>query len=175
VSTRWLIGVCSAHSSHRRQTHYLVGSALGCGLRSDPALVGRLWPDMGLSKTWRFTRGVSILAVAVVCVGAFLCLLPTSLDVSTVLTPAHSSPLDRGADQSYLAVTQEEEGEADKDPVNADLLMMLVLGVSALFGLSFGWVLTNTQRQRTMCFLGVVGPSVANGCEELPFLGVLRL
>ena len=130
---------------------------------------------MGLSRTWRFTRGVSILAVAVVCVGAFLCLLPTRLGVSTVLTPAHSPPLDPGTDQGYLAVIQEEAGEADKDLVNADLLMMVVLGVSAFFGLSFGWVLTNTQRQRAMCSLGVDGGPSASACKDLPFLGAFRL
>jgi hypothetical protein len=129
---------------------------------------------MGLSRKWRFTRGVSILAVAVVCVGAFLCLLPTRLDVSTVLTPTHSPPLDPGTDQGYLAVIQEAE-EADKDLVNADLLMMVVLGVSAFFGLSFGWVLTNTQRQRAMCSLGVDGGPSASACKDLPFLGVFRL
>lgn len=129
---------------------------------------------MGLSRTWRFTRGVSILAVAVVCVGAFLCLLPTRLDVSTVLTPTHSPPLGPGTDQGYLAVIQ-EAGEADKDLVNADLLMMVVLGVSAFFGLSFGWVLTNTQRQRAMCSLGVDGGPSASACKDLPFLGVFRL
>ena len=129
---------------------------------------------MGLSRTWRFTRGVSILAVVVVCVGAFLCLLPTRLDVSTVLTPTHSPPLDPGSDQGYLAVIQ-EAGEADKDLVNADLLMMVVLGVSAFFGLSFGWVLTNTQRQGAMCSLGVDGGPSASACKDLPFLGVFRL
>jgi hypothetical protein len=129
---------------------------------------------MVLSRTWRFTRGVSILAVAVVCVGAFLCLLPTRLDVSTVLTPTHSPPLDPGTDQGYLAVIQ-EAGEADKDLVNADLLMMVVLGVSAFFGLSFGWVLTNTQRQRVMCSLGVDGGPLASACKDLHFLGVFRL
>jgi hypothetical protein len=110
----------------------------------------------------------------VVCVGAFLCLLPTRLDVSTVLTPTHSPPLDPGTDQGYLAVIQ-EAGEADKDLVNADLLMMVVLGVSAFFGLSFGWVLTNTQRQRAMCSLGVDGGPSASACKDLPFLGVFRL
>ena len=39
MSARWLIGACSAHTLHRLHPHSLVGSALGCGLRSDPALV----------------------------------------------------------------------------------------------------------------------------------------
>ena len=85
------------------------------------------------------------------------------------------APLDPGTDQGYLAVIQEEAGEADKDLVNADLLMMVVLGVFAFFGLSFGWVLTNTQRQRVMCSLGVDGGPLASACKDLPFFGVFRL
>ena len=50
-----------------------------------------------------------------------------------------------------------------------------VSGVSAFFGLSFGWVLTNTQRQRAMCSLGVDGGPSASACKDLPFLGVFRL
>jgi hypothetical protein len=129
---------------------------------------------MGLSRAWRFARGVALVAAVLVCVGAFLCLLPTELDVSTALRPADSHPLDRGADVGYLAVPQVEAGGADKDPVNADLLTMLVLAVS-FFGLCFGWVLTNSQRQGALRTLGVVGPSLASACEDLPFLDVLRL
>jgi hypothetical protein len=130
---------------------------------------------MGLSKAMRFTRGVSLVAVLLVCLGALLCLLPAELALSTTFAPADYPPLDRGAEECYLAVLQEEVWEADKDPVNADLLTMLLLGVSSLFGLSFGWELLNAQRQRTLCSLGVVGPSSASVCKELPFLGVLRL
>ena len=135
---------------------------------------------MGLSKAFRSTRGVWLVAAVVVCVGAFLCLLPSELHVSSPLTPAstalmpaHSPPLDRGADEGYLAVAQEEAGVADKDPVNADLLTILLLVV--FFGLSFGFVLANTQKQGALCSSGVVGPSLASACEELPFLGVFRL
>ena len=131
---------------------------------------------MGLSKAWRFTRGVSLIAAVLVCVGAFLCFLPTELDVSAAFRPAHSPLLDRGTDEGYLAVLQEEPEEADKDPVNADLLTMLVLAVASFFGLSFGWLLTNSQRHGALCSLGVVGEPLASACEELPFLGgVFRL
>jgi hypothetical protein len=129
---------------------------------------------MGLSKAWRFVRGVWLVAAVLICVGAFLCFLPTELHVSSPLTPAHSPPLDQGTDEGYLAVAQEAE-KADKDPVNADLLTMVVLAVSSFFGLSFGWLLTNSQRQRALCSLGLVGPSLAIACEELPLLGVFRL
>jgi hypothetical protein len=120
---------------------------------------------MRLSKAWRFVRGVWLVAAVVVCVGAFLCFLPTELNVSTALAPAHSPPLDRGAEEGYLAVLQ----EADKDPVHNELLTILLLVV--FFGLSFGWLLTNSQKERALCPLGVVGPSLASACEALPFLG----
>jgi hypothetical protein len=124
---------------------------------------------------WRFVRGVSLVAVVLVCVGGLLCSLPTELDVSTALSPAHSPPIDRGADEGYLAVPKEEAWEADKDPVNADWLTRLVLAVSSFFGLSLGWLLTNSQRQGALCSLGVVGDPLASACEDVPFLGVFLL
>jgi hypothetical protein len=127
---------------------------------------------MRLWKAWRFVRGVWLVGPVVVCVGAFLSFLPTELYISTALTPAHSRPLDRGAEESYLAVFQEETREADKDPVHTELLTMVLLVV--FFGLSIGWLLTNSQKERVLCSLGVVGPSLASACEDLPFLG-LRL
>lgn len=107
------------------------------------------------------------------CVGAFLCFLPAELYISTALTPAHSPPLDRGAEEGYIAVFQEETREADKDPVHTELLTMLLL--VGFFGLSIGWLLTNYQKERALCSLGVVGPSLASAREDLPFLGVFRL
>ena len=130
---------------------------------------------MRLSRAWRFVHGVWLVAAVLVCLGAFLCFLPAELDVSTVLTPAHSPPLDRGAEEGHLALAQEEAGQADKVPVNAELLTMLVLVVSSFFGLSFGWVLTNSKRQGASCSLIVLGPSLASACENLSSLGVFRL
>jgi hypothetical protein len=132
---------------------------------------------MGLSKASRFARGMWLVAAVVVCVGAFLSVLPTELDVSTALAPAHSSPLlDQEASEGYLAVAREEAGQADKVPGNADLLTMLVLGVSSsFFGLSFGLLLTNSQRQGASCSLIVLGPSLASAREDLSSLGVFRL
>ena len=101
-------------------------------------------------------------------------MLPTELDVSTALASAHSSPpLDQEANEGYLAVAREDPGQADKVPVNADLLTMLLLVV--FFGASVGWLLTNSQRQGALCSLGVVRPSLANACKDLPLLGVFRL
>jgi hypothetical protein len=131
---------------------------------------------MGLSsKAGRFTGGGLLVAAVLLCLGAFLCFVPTELGVSKALRPAHSHPLDRGADEGYLAATQEEAEKADKAPVNADLLTMLVLAVSSYFGMSFGGMLTNTPRQGAWCSLGVVGEPLASACKELPFLGVFRL
>lgn len=59
--------------------------------------------------------------------------------------------------------------------MNADLLTMLVAGLYLFFELRFGWVLTNSWRQGSLRSSGVVGPSLASACEDLPFLGVLRL
>ena len=102
---------------------------------------------MGLSKEWRFTRGVWLVAAVLVSVGAFLYMVPTELDVSIALTQTDSLPLDQGADGRYFAVPQQEAEETDKNPLNADLLRMLLLAVSYFFGLSVGWLLTNSQRQ----------------------------
>ena len=111
-----------------------------------------------------------------VSVVAFLCFLPTELEVSKAFRLADSPPLELGAQEGYLAVLQEEEvWEEDKDPVNGDLLTMVVLALSCFIGLSFGWVLSDTQRQGALGTLGVVGPSLASACEEQPLLGVLRL
>jgi hypothetical protein len=132
---------------------------------------------MGLAKAGRCVRGVWLVAAVVVCVVALLCLLPTELGVSTALRLADSPPLDRGAQEGHLAVLQEgeEAWEAEKMAVNADLLRMVVLALWFLFGLSFGWLLSSTQGQGTLCSLGVVGRWLAGGGKELPFLGVLRL
>jgi hypothetical protein len=176
VSARWVMGGCSAHTLHRRHPHSLVGHTLGCGSRSGRALVERHLPEkMGLSKAWRFVRGVSLVAAVLVWLGALLCLLPTELDVSEAFRPADSPPLDRGAQEGYLAVLQEEGWEADKVTVNADLLRMVVLALWSLLGLRFGWLLSNYKGQQALCSLGLVGGWLASGGKELPFLGVLRL
>jgi hypothetical protein len=60
-------------------------------------------------------------------------------------------------------------------PVNADLLTMLMLEVSSFFGLSFGWALTNFQRQGASRSLIILGPSFASVWENLSSLGVFRL
>jgi hypothetical protein len=76
-------------------------------------------------------------------------------------------------DGTYLAAPGEEAKDAEKYPLNAELLTMLLLVVS--FGLSVGWLLRNAQRQGALCSLGVVHASFATTCEDLPSLGVFRL
>jgi hypothetical protein len=148
----------------------MVGSALSCGLRSDPAL-GRA------ALAWHEAlEGVAVCSRCVARSGLRGLRRSLPLFSPNRALCLHSpyagtlAPLDRGAEESYLAVFQEE---ADKDPVHTDLLTMLLLVV--FFGLSFGWLLTNSQKERALCSLGVVGPSLASACEDLPFPGVLRL
>lgn len=66
--------------------------------------------------------------------------------------------------------------EAEKVPVNADLLTMLFLAAS-FFGASVVWLLTNAQGQGASCLpLGAVDEVLGSTCEDyLPFLGVFRL
>jgi hypothetical protein len=66
--------------------------------------------------------------------------------------------------------------EAEKVPVNADLLTMLFL-VASFFGTTVVWLLAYAQGQGASCFaLGVVDEVLGSTCGEyLPFLGVFRL
>ncbi len=132
---------------------------------------------MRLFRSWWYARGTSLLAMVILlCLGACLSLLPTELEVSAALTtPAHSHHSDQGANEGYLAVPQEEEAEdADKDPVNADLLSELLLVFC--FGAIVGWLLANGRGQRAFRFVGLDhGPSFVSALEDRSFLGVFRL
>jgi hypothetical protein len=131
---------------------------------------------MRLFRSWRYARGTSLLAMVILlCVGTFLCLLPIELEVSAALTTAHSSPLDQGANEGYLAVPQEEAAEdADGRPVKADLLSELLLVFC--FGAILGWLLANGRGQRAFRFVGLDHrPSIVSALEDSSFLGVFRL
>jgi hypothetical protein len=131
---------------------------------------------MRLFRSWRSARGTSLLAMVILlCLGACLSLLPTELEVSAALTPAHSSPLDQGANGAYLAVPQEEAEDADKDPVNAGLLSELLLVFC--FGAIVGWLLANGRGQRrSFRFRGLDHRlSFVTSLEDRSFLGVFRL
>jgi hypothetical protein len=146
----------------------------------------RSWGGSLMSKAGRFPRGVSVvMVVLLLCLGFCLILLslpargsqdPSALRMNNVLPvdPAvrvNAPPLDG----SYYPFALAEE--ADKEPVNAGLLTMLLLAVS-FFGASTGWLRTNAQGQGALRFscLGVVGEVLGSAREEyLPFLGVFRL
>ena len=122
------------------------------------------------------------MVTVLLCLGIFLFPLPApGSEVPPALVMADSPRVDQGEswndsplDGSYLVVSAEEAEGEDKDPINADLLTMLLLMTSS-FGVTVGWLLTNAQRQGALCSLGVVRPRLATACEDLPFLGVFRL
>jgi hypothetical protein len=138
-------------------------------------------------KAWRFLRsGSVVVAVLLLCLGFSLTLLslpargsqnPTAFGMANVQSvdqgPNREAPPQDG---TYYPFALAEE--ADKEPVNAGLLTMLLLAVS-FFGASVvGWLLTNAQGQGALCFssLGVVGEVLGRVREDyLPFLGVFRL
>jgi hypothetical protein len=126
-------------------------------------------------------RGVSLLVAFLLCLDVFLLPLPataseepSALAMSDLVridqaTNGNSYPLD----EPYLVVPGEEAEEADKSPLNAELLTMLLFAVA--FGATVVWLLTNVQRQGALCTLACVHPSLATACEDLPSLGVFRL
>jgi hypothetical protein len=126
-------------------------------------------------------RGVSLAVAFLLCLGVLLLPLPaTGSEVPSALAVANLPRVELLAngngyplDETYLVAPVVEAEDADKDPLNAELLTMLLL--TASFGAIVGWLLTNAQRQGAFCSLAVVHPSFATTCEELPFLGVFRL
>lgn len=126
-------------------------------------------------------RGVSLVVVLLLCLGLFLLPLPeTGSEVPSSLamvnlpgpdleTNGNGHPLD----ETYLVAPAEEVKDAEKHPLNTELLTMLLLAFS--FGLSVGWLPRNAQRKGALCSLAVVRPSYATTRENLPFLGVFRL
>ncbi len=77
-------------------------------------------------------------------------------------------------DGSYYPFALAEE--ADENPVNAELLTMLLLAASS-FGAGAGWLLAKAQGQGVLCFSSFgVGEVLGSAREDyLPFLGVFRL
>jgi hypothetical protein len=126
-------------------------------------------------------RGGSLVVAFLLCLGVFLVPLPTTgSEVPSALAMANLPRLDletngngHPLDETYVVAPGEEAKDAEKYPLNAELLTMLLLAVS--FGLSVGWLLRNAQRQGASCSLPVVRPSFATTCEDLPFLAVFRL
>ena len=113
--------------------------------------------------------------------GVFFLPLPaTGSEVPSALAMANLSRVDQASngnsqllDGTYLVALGDEAEDGEKSPLNAELLTMLLLALS--FGLSFGCLLRNAQRQGALCSLAGVRSSFATICEDLPFLGVFRL
>jgi hypothetical protein len=104
-------------------------------------------------------------------VAAFLlCLSLLSLPASGSEGSSAAAPLDG----TFLILAPAVE--AEKVPVNADLLTMLFL-VASFFGTTVVWLLAYAQGQGASCFaLGVVDEVLGSTCGEyLPVLGVFRL
>ena len=98
-------------------------------------------------------RGVSVVVALLLCLGVFLLPLPaTGSEVPSAVAMANLAGVDlatngndHSLEETYLVAPAEEAEDGEKSPLNAELLTMLLLGVS--FRLSFGWLLTNAQRQ----------------------------
>ena len=138
----------------------------------------------GLRCEHRFryvARFGSLVVAFLLCLGVFLLPLPaTGSEVPSALAMANLPGLDLATDgnghpleETYLVAPAEETEDADKSPLKAELLTMLLLALC--FGLSVGWLLRNAQRQAAFCSLAGVRSSFATICEDLPFLGVFRL
>jgi hypothetical protein len=126
-------------------------------------------------------RGVSLVVAFLLCLGVFVLPLPATVsEVPSALAMANLPRVDLETngngqllDGTYLVAPGEEAKDAEKSPLKAELLTMLLL--TLCFGLSVGWLLRNAQRQGALCSLAFVHPSFATTCEDLPFLGVFRL
>ena len=126
-------------------------------------------------------RGVSLVVAFLLCINVFLLPFPatvseepsglamTNLPRGYQATNGNGNPLNR----TYVVGPVEEVEGANKDPLNAELLTMLLLAVS--FGAAVGWLLTNAQGQVALCCSAVIGPPLATAREHLLFLGVFRL
>jgi hypothetical protein len=123
----------------------------------------------------------SLVVAFLLCLGVFLLPLPaTGSEVPSALAMANMPRLDLETngngyplEETYLVAPVQETENADKEPLNGELLTMLLL--TLCFGLSVGWLLRSAQRQGALCSLPFVDPLFATVCEELPFLGVFRL
>jgi hypothetical protein len=144
------------------------------------ALHGRV---MKLFESWRSACMASLLAMVILlCVGTFLSLLPTGLEVPAALMTAHSPHVNQETngdwhpvDASYLAISAEEAEEVDDHPVNAELVTALVL-LALSFGAIVVWLLTDGRGQGTFRSLGIDRRRrFLSALEDRPFLSVFRL
>jgi hypothetical protein len=138
---------------------------------------------MKLCRSGRFARVASLLPIVILlCVGAFLSVFPTWLDVPDALTKTHSPHVNQETngdwhplDPIYLAVSAEEAEEVDEHPVDADLLSALLL-LALSFWATLVWLLTNDRGQGAFRSLGIDRRrSFLSALEHRSFLGVFRL
>src|SRR5215208_6294767 len=123
---------------------------------------------MGLSLSWRFVRGLALVSVAALLLGAGV-----FLSWSATAAGSHAA---QGVDGhppsgSQLTVFGADVEEGDKGPVNAVLLTVLLL--ASFFGVTVGWQLACDLRQPAPCV--PVRPSFEAAREDAPFLSVFRL
>jgi hypothetical protein len=129
---------------------------------------------MELSLSWQFVRGLALVSVAALLLGAgvFLSYSATGPWVTT----AAGSHTAQGVDGhrpsgSQLTVFGADIEEGDKGPVNAVLLTVLLL--ASFFGVAVGWQLACDLRQPAPCVPG--WPSFEAAREDATFLSVFRL
>jgi hypothetical protein len=100
-------------------------------------------------------------ALANNCFGRAVCPAVANLPRADQETNGDGNPLEA----AYLLAPAEEVENAEKHPLNAELLTMLLLTVC--FGVSVGWLLRNAQRQGGLCSLAVVCPSFVRRLPRL--------
>jgi hypothetical protein len=114
------------------------------------------------------SRDVSLVVAFLMGLGVFLLPLRASgSEMPSALAMANSPRVDQETngnghplDGIYLVAPGEEAEDADKYPLNAELLTMLLLAVS--FGLSVGWLLRNAQRQGAPIAIVILGGLVTS-------------
>ena len=133
-------------------------------------------------------RLVLLLAGVMLCCLGILFSLPatTASDVPgapSSLAGASEGHVDGGAngpapvpDGSYPLTPAEEAQEADRHPVNASLLTILVLAIASI-GASVLWLLmTNASKRGAICSWSIDDRAwLATAPESSSFLGVFRL
>ena len=126
-------------------------------------------------------RGFVLLLAGVMlcCLGISLSLPATTPHLASDFARAGAAQMDGGAnaplpDGSFPITPAEEVKEANRHPVNATLLTMLLLSLS--FGASVSCMATNERGQAASCFWDVEDRAWLAVAHENPsLLGVFRL
>jgi hypothetical protein len=129
----------------------------------------------------RIARDAALVAAVLLCLAAFLSLpltgsqAPAALSTDSPHVNQETPGSGHSVNGSYLAVLAEEAKDADKDPVNADLLTAFLL-IAVSFGATVGWLFVHGRRQGAFRSVGVDHRwSFVTTREDRPFLGVFRL